>query len=240
VVQLGFGFDAPAAGGESSHADPALNDSGGASNDPGGKGQDAGGNALERVAAQAPASLPSPVPSSPARGAAEGAKKRARLSPEERAARDAEKARIAAEKREKKKRGEDMLLLPELQREWREAVAARRGVKAETIIITGRALPSARGYLARVFMALCPDRTPTEEDRAYILRETRATFDRALATERPGYPLGLAMVLDQPDRYQGTPQSQPPRSTLQRANVLTEERRRASLYVVPDDAGDSE
>lgn len=130
-----------------------------------------------------------------------------------------------------------MPLLPDVQRAWREAVAVRRGCAVVEVTITGRAISAARGYLGALFRQVAPGRPLTDSDREKVLTSARTLFARALATERPGFPLGLELVCSAPDRYQGAAPEAPRRGPIcqQRANTITEEQRKARLYVVPDD-----
>lgn len=237
MVQLGLGFDAPATRGEGTNAGAALNDSGGAAPVPRGKGQDAGADDLDVVTAQAPASPPVPAPNRPPeRGAAEGTKRK-RLTPEQRAARDAANAQRkakAARERDAKRAGEDMPLLPELQRAWREAVAERRGgIAPEEVVISGRGISAARGYLGRLFRQLAPGRPLTDEDRAKVLTSTKSLFLKALATERAGFPVGLEIVCLNPDRYQGGSGTSGPATAEERRSMA----RQGSGHVKPGREG---
>lgn len=177
---------------------------------------------------QAPTPPPSPAYGDPpGRGAAEG-KKRGKVSPEERAEREADKAK-RAEAAERKRRGEDVPCLPEVLAAWRAAVSTARGIPASEVVLASRAISAARGYVGHLLRSVAPGRSLEEADRAEVVRRARALFASALAGERPAFPLGLELVCRDPDRYQGAPAGRGPRTAEERRDMA----RQPAIHVKP-------
>jgi hypothetical protein len=144
-----------------------------------------------------------------------------RLTPEEREQRATAKA-ARAELRERKRRGEDMPALPEALALWRELVAEkRRDVLAADVIISSRGVSAARGLVGRLLRQVAPGRPLQDGDEARVVDRCRSMFAAALATERPGYTVGLETVCSAPDKYQGKPAEQRPTVPRQPANKLS-------------------
>lgn len=136
-----------------------------------------------------------------------------RQKTEEKAARAAMRAR--------KSTGADMPALPEVLAAWRESVAAARPpLLAAEVIVSGRAISAARGYVGRLLRLVAVGRPLADGDREEVVRRARALFTAALATERPSFPLGLEIVCANPDRYQGAVRKGPMTLDERRALAL--------------------
>jgi hypothetical protein len=145
-----------------------------------------------------------------AKEAREAAKKKAG---EEKAAR--------AELRRRKVLGEDVPALPEVLAAWRDAVAAARPpLLAVDVVLSGRAISAARGYVGRLLRLVAVGRPLADGDREEVVRRARLLFAAALATERPSFPLGLEIVCMNPDRYQGAVRKGPMTPDERRALAL--------------------
>ena len=99
-------------------------------------------------------------------------------------------------------------------------------VVAADVIISSRGVSAARGLVGRLLRQAAPGRPLQDGDTRRVLDQCRSMFTAALATERPGYTVGLETVCSAPDRYQGKPAEQRPAVPRQPANKLSEHQRR--------------